>query len=572
MDSGIFTRRSAGLTIVFLTALLLGTASVAAGEGLGLKVQDAAGGAGALVAEVAAGGPAARAGLKSGDLIVDIDGQAVRSGLELAQRLQPALSGQPVTLTVERGGWRKQVSLGRLASTEPLSPGSASPRLGLRVADQPPTGSPGYGALVTGVDADSPAARAGLAAGDVILAAGGKETRNAAEFAALARAQGGKPGLDLRISREGWKRTTRLEPGQAQVPAVVQTQVPASAEDPCEKGWLGVQIRDIENRPGASVVRLNDGSPAVGILQPDDRITGLDDMAVADVRALVAAIGATLPGQQVELDVERKGTFQAIRITLASVPESVCTQPRGQGRLDALQTEEAVTTFGQQEPQDVTRYEAPRGTAQGGDPAAPRADRRRATVSVGDFQVKAAKAGQQIGDGLREMFHTSLHNSGYFFVLERMDIKGLAAEQALSRSAMAGAGAAVPRAQMDVADIIVYGVVSEFEPEAGGMAFGNFIPQARMSVRQSSKFSEMAIDVRTVDVRTGRVLVAQRIPGSAQSYSVGVGMSIGLGRLNMPVGLDAYRNTPMEFAIRDCIQKASYFVINNIPQEYFRHE
>jgi curli biogenesis system outer membrane secretion channel CsgG len=46
-------------------------------------------------------------------------------------------------------------------------------------------------------------------------------------------------------------------------------------------------------------------------------------------------------------------------------------------------------------------------------------------VAVGDFQVKAAKANQQIGDGLREMFLTSLHQSGYFNVVERMGIQGL---------------------------------------------------------------------------------------------------------------------------------------------------
>lgn len=205
------------------------------------------------------------------------------------------------------------------------------------------------------------------------------------------------------------------------------------------------------------------------------------------------------------------------------------------------------------------------------DSASARSDGRRASVAVGDFQVKAAKANQQIGDGLREMFLTSLHQSGYFNVVERMDIQGLAAEQALSRSGMAGQGAALPGGQMDVADIMVYGVVSEFEPEAGGMAYSSFMPQMGMSVRQSTKFSEMAIDVRAVEVRSGRVLVAQRIPGTAQAYSAGLGVRISAGGMSMPVGLGAYRNTPMEWAIRDCIQKATYFVINQVPQDYFRH-
>ena len=206
-----------------------------------------------------------------------------------------------------------------------------------------------------------------------------------------------------------------------------------------------------------------------------------------------------------------------------------------------------------------------------GDSVSARSDGRRASVAVGDFQVKAAKATQQIGDGLREMFLTSLHESNYFNVVERMGIQDLAAEQILSRSGMAGPRVALPAGQMDVADIMVYGVVSEFEPEAGGMAFSNFLPQMGMSVRQSTKFSEMAIDVRAVDVRTGRVLVAQRIPGTAQSYSAGLGGRISAGGLSMPVGLGAFRNTPMELAIRDCIQKATYFVINQIPQDYFRH-
>ena len=40
----------------------------------------------------------------------------------------------------------------------------------------------------------------------------------------------------------------------------------------------------------------------------------------------------------------------------------------------------------------------------------------------------------------------------------------------------------------------------------------------------------------------------------------------------MPVGLNAYRNTPMEVAIRDCIQKSVMYVAGNIPEVYFRHQ
>ena len=124
---------------------------------------------------------------------------------------------------------------------------------------------------------------------------------------------------------------------------------------------------------------------------------------------------------------------------------------------------------------------------------------------------------------------------------------------------------------MDVAEVMIYGVVSEFEPEARGLAFTNFIPQAGMAISQRSNVAEMAIDVRAVDVRTGRVLVAKTIPGSAQSFAGSVSGAIPMGNLSMPVGLGGFRNTPMEWAIRDCIEKATYFVVNNIPRHYFRH-
>jgi curli biogenesis system outer membrane secretion channel CsgG len=182
---------------------------------------------------------------------------------------------------------------------------------------------------------------------------------------------------------------------------------------------------------------------------------------------------------------------------------------------------------------------------------------------VGDFQVKAAKAPSAIGDGLREMMLTALHRSGYFIVVERMGVLDLVAEQRLADPAVKAPG------RMDVADIMVYGIVSEFEPEAGGFGYTNLLPQAGLIVRQSSKFAEMAIDIRAVDVTTGRVLAAQRIPGSAQTFSGGLGGVI--GGVGLPVGLAAYRDTPMELAIRDCIQKAALFVANNIPEDYFSH-
>ncbi|MGW0412911.1 S1C family serine protease [Streptomyces collinus] len=59
---------------------------------------------------VAAGGPAARAGLKAGDVITEVDGERVHSGEELIVRIRAHEPGDRLRLTVERGGER-EVSL-----------------------------------------------------------------------------------------------------------------------------------------------------------------------------------------------------------------------------------------------------------------------------------------------------------------------------------------------------------------------------------------------------------------------------------------------------------------------------
>jgi len=184
----------------------------------------------------------------------------------------------------------------------------------------------------------------------------------------------------------------------------------------------------------------------------------------------------------------------------------------------------------------------------------------RASAKVGYFTVKAAKASSLVGDGLRELMLSALYKSGYFLVSDS-NHKVFPPEQVQSIQTNGQV------AKTQVADILVYGIVSEFEPEAGGFGYSNFIPQAGLIVRQSSKFADIAIDIRAVDVSTGRVLVAKRIPGSAQSFSGGIGGGVGL-----PIGLVAYRDTPMEMAIRDCIEKAAMYIANNIPEEYYSHD
>jgi putative serine protease PepD len=60
---------------------------------------------------VTAGGPGDRAGIRAGDVITAIDGEAVHSGEELIVRIRSHRPGDALTLTVVRGGERRTVPL-----------------------------------------------------------------------------------------------------------------------------------------------------------------------------------------------------------------------------------------------------------------------------------------------------------------------------------------------------------------------------------------------------------------------------------------------------------------------------
>jgi curli biogenesis system outer membrane secretion channel CsgG len=195
----------------------------------------------------------------------------------------------------------------------------------------------------------------------------------------------------------------------------------------------------------------------------------------------------------------------------------------------------------------------------------------KANIAVGDFTVKARGSSRYIGDGLREMLQTSLFESLRFNVLDRLDTQGMAAEQKLSYSKMAKRGSAKLGAQMEVAELLFYGTVTEFEAEASGAGLKAALPGLPASAEVSGKNAHMAIDIRVVDTASGRLVGARRIAGSAASYKAAAGTRIGSGSGTMPISLGAYKNTPMELAIRDCIYRSVIYACKYLPGEYFKH-
>ncbi|MBV2183916.1 MAG: DegQ family serine endoprotease [Rhizobium sp.] len=140
---------------------------------------------GALVVRVAEDGPAAKAGLKAGQVVVAIDGIPVEHPDALGYRLTTAGLGKKVTLSIRENGRESEIAMA-LAGAPETTPRDerliegGSPFAGARIANLSPKlayelrmPSEVTGVVITEIVAGSPAARLGFAPHDILVSVNG---------------------------------------------------------------------------------------------------------------------------------------------------------------------------------------------------------------------------------------------------------------------------------------------------------------------------------------------------------------------------------------------------------------
>jgi regulator of sigma E protease len=164
-----------------------------------------------LIGEIAADSPAAAAGLRSGDLIVAVDGTRTQTMMDAQLELLKAMvPGGRATLEVEDdGGRRRAAQLVYDGDTHALTePGAMFPGLGIGLWR--PEIPPVLGELL----AEGTAAAAGLRPGDRIVSAEGQRMASWEEWVAFVRARPGQ-AIDVTIERDGAVRQLELFIGAA---------------------------------------------------------------------------------------------------------------------------------------------------------------------------------------------------------------------------------------------------------------------------------------------------------------------------------------------------------------------
>jgi serine protease Do len=157
---------------------------------------------GALVSSVEPGGPADKAGLRAGDVLLALDGKTIERSAEVPPLVAAVKPGSKATFDVWREGKKRsiEVTVGALEPEQLAAgpSGEAAPgKLGLAV--RPLTDAEAQqldgtrGLLVE--NASGPAARAGIRAGDVVTSVNGKPVHSPAELASAVEAAKGHVAL-----------------------------------------------------------------------------------------------------------------------------------------------------------------------------------------------------------------------------------------------------------------------------------------------------------------------------------------------------------------------------------------
>jgi S1-C subfamily serine protease len=222
------------------------------GSSIGVRIQEAEQG-GVLIDDVDEESPAETAGLRRGDVVVEFDGERVRGARHFSRLVQETPDGRSVKATIvrdgarqtlditptagERVGWRnehimalpeieREIERGLDAlprnfsfdfdwDASPMIPGGARGRLGARLQPLTEQLAQYFGAkegvLVSSVDEDSPAAKAGLKAGDVITSVNGRSVRDARDVTREIRETEEATELELGVLREKQSLTLKAQ-------------------------------------------------------------------------------------------------------------------------------------------------------------------------------------------------------------------------------------------------------------------------------------------------------------------------------------------------------------------------
>jgi len=298
---------------------------------------------GALIQSITFGSPACKAGMQPGDIIMSLNGRRIRSAKELKNDISGLDAGSEITMCITREDYRTTIT----AVLEPAPDwfpreNKMLPWLGVEIGEVvsekdeknlEDLGKEG-GVLVKKVFPDSPASRAGIEPGDVIMSFNYRKMRTVREF--LTDLCGAEPGDRIRICfiREDIRKT---------VYPVLEIKPPTSPEafvsenyahDQTNDKWglhvspLTESLRDRYYIPleinGVIILQVEEGGMAEknGFL-PGDLITAINQKSIDDIQTFIQAFSNIEQGVLVETYRNQNFKYLSIGSSNLGIPKAL---------------------------------------------------------------------------------------------------------------------------------------------------------------------------------------------------------------------------------------------------------
>ena len=205
-------------------------------------------------------------------------------------------------------------------------------------------------------------------------------------------------------------------------------------------------------------------------------------------------------------------------------------------------------------------------------------DGPKARIAVSQFKDKTGKGWWTgaIGDGMADMLSTALFHSNRYIVLERQQVSDVLREQDLGAAGRIKKGSEAPIGEIEGAELLITGAVTEFEGAASGVGgglggVGGTAGRILGGIAGGMKKAHMAIDVRVIDTKTSRIVAATSVEGEATDFALGGALAGAGGGGALGGALGGWSKTPTEKALRVCIAEAVKFIASKTPATYYHY-
>ena len=267
----------------------------------------------AVISQVYPKSPAAKGGLKVGDVVESIGDKAITTFDDIIAELRTKKSADKLAVKVVRGAESKELEF-TLASRSNRSRGfQPGPWFGGLGVDET-----GGGVKLMQVSSDGPAAKSGLLADDVINEFDGKPVESFDEIVDTVTSKKAGDKLKVKLTRDGQVKELDLTLEDRIIPPGMPT--PALQSDV----YFGVQGQDVPNQGGAKLTQITAGGPSAKAgLAVGDVIKSIEGKPITNYRGITDVVKDKKAGDKLALKVARATEVKEIEVTLENRPAPI---------------------------------------------------------------------------------------------------------------------------------------------------------------------------------------------------------------------------------------------------------